>query len=76
MKFYEVKFMTKKGGEQIWAINVEASQKAAALLKVKKMWESDPRLCGMHRFQITGRVLKDTEEFWWHYFTKVDSWDA
>ena len=71
MKYYEITFITKKGGSRMWVIHIEASQKASALLKAKTMWESDPKLKPMHRFDISGRVLKATEEFQFHYFTVV-----
>ena len=70
-KFYEISFWTKKGSEQKWKIHVEAKNAKEAKEAAALTWENDNRLNGMHRFAINIRVLKDNEEFKWHYFTKI-----
>lgn len=67
-KFYEVRFYTKKGGEQRWVIHVEAKTAQEAKEIVLHKWASDRRFEGMHQFGIKVRLLKADEEFRWHYF--------
>lgn len=71
MKYYEVKFDTKKGNPKSWIIHVAADSRKDAIQCAKMMWAGDDRLNGMHMFHITVRMLKDTEEFKYHYFTAM-----
>ena len=68
MKYYEVKFNTKKGYPKNWIVNIEANNKKDAIYYAKMMWEEDNRLSDMHMFHITARKLKETEEFKYQYF--------
>ena len=68
MNYYEITFITKKGGEKHWIIHIEAGQTAAAKIKMESMWRSDSRFSDMHQFGIKVRRLRDTEEFKYHYF--------
>lgn len=68
MKYYEVKFHTKKGYPKNWIVNIEADNKKDAIRYAKVMWEEDSRLNDMHMFHVSARRLKDTEEFKYHYF--------
>ena len=69
-KFYEVNFLTKKGGEKEWIIHIVAANAKEAKAKAKEMWSTDSKKSGMHMFDISVRLLKDTEEFSSHYFTQ------
>ena len=70
-KYYEVRFYTKKGGEQSWIIHVEAkTAKEAKEIAIHK-WACDRRFSGMHQFGIKVRLLKADEEFRWHYFSLI-----
>ena len=68
-KFYEISFVTKKGGEQKWKIHIAAKTAKEAKETAILAWEKDNRLNKMHQFAIKTRLLKDNEEFKWHYFT-------
>ena len=68
MKYYEITFVTKKGIRKEWIVHVEANNKKDAINYAKMMWEKDSRLNDMHMFTIEARLLKDTEEFKYHYF--------
>ena len=67
-KYYEVRFYTKKGGEQSWIIHVEAKNAKNAKEIAINRWAGDRRFSGMHQFGLKARLLKDDEEFRWHYF--------
>lgn len=73
MRYYEVKFDTKKGNPISWIIHVEAKNRKDAIHYAKMMWVEDDRLNGMHMFHVSVRMLKDTEEFKYHYFTVVEA---
>ena len=64
---YRVTFLTKKGGDQSWVIDIEAVNIIEATQKAKDMWKSSA-----HMFNIKTRRLKDTEEFLYNYFKKVE----
>ena len=68
MKYYEITFDTKKGYPKSWVIHVEAQNRNSAIQKVKDMWDKDSRFNDMHMFHVKVRLLKDTEEFKYHYF--------
>lgn len=68
MNFYEINFITKKGGEKRWVIHIEAKNLKEAKEKMLHLWATDRRFSGMHAFQIEARRFKDTEEFKFHYF--------
>lgn len=67
-KYYEIRFYTKKGEERNWIIHIEAKNKKEALKIATQKWVSDKKLSDMHRFRIQARLLKDDEEFLYHYF--------
>lgn len=71
-KFYEVTFLTKKGGEKEWVIHIEAENAKEAKNKAKDMWNADKAKSGKHMFNVKVRVLKATEEFLYHYFKVCD----
>ena len=60
-KYYEVRFYTKKGGEQSWIIHVEAqTAKEAKEIAIHK-WACDRRFSGMHQlyeFKSWGEALE------------------
>lgn len=68
MKYYEVTFDTKKGYPKSWVIHVEEQNRNSAIQKIKDMWNKDSRFNDMHMFHVKVRLLKDTEEFKYHYF--------
>lgn len=69
MKFYEVTFITKKGGTKFWALHIGASNAKEAKAKMQEMWKADQRLAGMHTFDISVKKLPDTSPFEFNYFT-------
>ena len=70
MKYYRVEFETKAGGYKHWAIDITAATTAKAKEAAKALWESN-KCCG-HMFHLRARVIKDTEEIVYNYFTRVD----
>lgn len=62
---YEITFLTKKGGEKSWIINVEASTAKEAKAQAMEMWYKDHTA---HAFDVQVRKLKDTEEALYNYF--------
>jgi hypothetical protein len=70
MKYYRVEFETKVGGYKHWAIDVTTTSIAKAKETAKNLWESNH--CDGHQFHLRARVLKDTEELLYNYFTRVD----
>ena len=68
-KYYEIRFDTKKGLYKSWVIHIEANTANEAKEICSDMWNRDKRLCDMHRFHVTVRCLKETEEFKYHYFS-------
>lgn len=71
MKFYEIRFITKKGGFKKWVIHIEANTAKEAKEKMLQMWGTDRRFDGMHTFSIDVHKLPDTDEFKYHYFALV-----
>lgn len=69
---FSVTFQTKKGGDQYWRIDVEDIKTKDALKQVERMWNNDSKLCAMHRFHITIKMLRPDDEFLYHYFSKIE----
>lgn len=64
--FYRVSFVTKMGGYQPWARDVEAPTAKIARAMVEADWYLYNKA---HAFGIVARRLKDDEEFLYHWFT-------
>jgi hypothetical protein len=67
-KYYEIRFCTEKREDKEWIIHIEAKNKKEALRIAAQKWINDKKLSSMHRFRIQARLLKDNEEFLYHYF--------
>ena len=52
---YEVRFVTKKGGEKSWAIQVNATSQKDAIEQAKQVWYADH---SEHMFTISAKKLK------------------
>jgi hypothetical protein len=68
--FYKVTFDTKKGTETKWRIDVEAATAKEARTKAETLW-NETRTA--HMFHIDVKRIKDTEEFLFHYFHKLEA---
>lgn len=66
MKDYRVKCETKKDGLQHWVIDISAPSVKEAREKFDKLWDKDA-----HPFNIQIRKLSSTEEFLYHWFSKI-----
>lgn len=64
--YYRVSFITKKGGERYWVIDIAAQNAKEARVTMEKMWKKS-----MHKFSITVRRIKDSEEILYNYFSEV-----
>lgn len=65
MKYYIVTFDTKVGGERSWEIHVTAPNAKMARVIASDLWYADHTA---HMFHLSARLMKDTEEFLYHYF--------
>lgn len=70
MKYYRVEFETKVGSYKHWAIDVTTTTTAKAKEAAKALWETNK--CDGHMFHLRARVIKDTEEILYNYFTRID----
>lgn len=64
--YYRVSFITKKGGERYWVVDIAAKNIKEAREIVERMWKRN-----MHKFSITVRRIKDSEEILYNYFSEV-----
>lgn len=66
LKIYRVEFETKMGSYTHWAIDIPATKREKAIETAKGLWQRKE-----HMFHVRVRVLKDTEELLYNYFTRV-----
>lgn len=67
-KSYRVSFVTKMGGYQPWARDIDAPTAKIARAIAEADWSLSHK---EHMFHIVVRRLKDDEEFLYHWFKKT-----
>ena len=73
-KMYRVNFDRKKGFYAHYVIDIEAANRDEAKEIAKKMWaEHFNERDVPNMFHLKVRKLRDTEEFLYHYFKRIES---
>lgn len=70
-KFYRIEFLTKRGGNMHWVVDVEAQNAQQAKQEAAEMWHSQS---DYHMFHIHVRALRPYEEFLYHWFECEMQW--
>lgn len=76
---YRVTFVTKKGGEKFYSIDIEANTAKEAKETMKSMWKSDK-----HAFDITTKKVDEIKyhdfnriyRVWWSYVDDIHSFET
>lgn len=67
---YRVEFVTKKGGDKSWAIDIEEDSQKVAKEVAKSMWYKNH---DVHAFTLTARKLKPDKEQLYNGFVRTDA---